>query len=225
MEVSKKLLLIDFCGTLTTIQTGDNFVFYCIKHNFLLLLVFISIKIYQLFKTLINKVFRVKLTVSKKDFLFLIKNFNPIKIDFFSKKYSDLLIKKFLRKDVIEYINKNFKDYKKIVLSAGYKPYIDKVNSNFLHYDDVFASNFNFDSYGRIVSLDRSFYGFDKLNFFNSFTLENPHFNDIVLFTDSVSDLPLAKVCNKTIFCYPKAKLRNRIKLHPNWEIFKGSNT
>lgn len=225
MEPNKKLIIIDFCGTLTDIQTGDLFIYFIIKKYLLRKILFFFIKFFQFFLTSLNKYLFFNFRTSKSWFIFLLSGISLKEIQFETLNFSTFILNKHIRKDVLNFIITNYSDYYKIILSAGYFDYIDHIN-NFLKFDEVYASkliNQTNIPYKYNYKIDRSFYGSDKLNFFLNYEKRFGPFNDVVFLTDSKSDFPLANYC-KTIFCYPNNQVRAQIKKNNKWSEFNSIN-
>jgi phosphoserine phosphatase len=225
METKKRLLIIDFCGTLTDIQTADLFIYYLLKKYFFRRILFKGIKLFQYGIYLINKLNLFHIETSKLWFVFLLNGINPEVIKKASIDYSKHLLSKHMRKDVLIFINNNYRDYYKIILSAGYFDYINLVNTQ-LHFDEVYASKLLTSSnFPHKISykIDRSYFGKDKLNFFLDYENRLGPFKEVVFFTDSITDIPLANYC-KTVFCYPSKKIKNLIKKNKDWSELNSIN-
>ena len=225
MEPNKKLIIIDFCGTLTDIQTGDLFIYFIIKKYLFRKILFLLIKFAQFSLSFLNKYLFFNFRTSKSWFIFLLNGISLKEIKFKTINFSTFILNKHIRKDVINFINTNYSDYYKIILSAGYFDYIDQIN-NFLKFDEVYASkliNQSNNLYKHIYKIDRSYYASDKLNFFLNYEKKFGPFNDVVFLTDSITDFPLANHC-KTIFCYPSNQVRAQIKKNKKWSEFNSIN-
>lgn len=201
-----KLILIDFCGTIVDLSTGEDFINYLIKDNKIRKLILYFSKKVQ------NLIFRM---ITDAHFLHH-KNFYSIAVVGMKKKtvekkafeYYEIISRNNIRNKVVLKVNSLIDDGYSILISAGYYEYIRFFKSQ-IEFHTISASkliyilglstgltiNNNF-RYKKILSL-RKILG---LNFKN-------YYSDILVVTDSLDDLELMKIATKIIFVGDKEKL------------------
>ena len=202
-----KILVLDFCETIVDLQTADLFIFNIIKNYPHKVFLFLLIKILNRFKFF----FRVNFH-PKTSYLFLINNVNQKVIEEHAKKYSIFLLNH-ADSIVINKINSvyNIENPDEVlILSAGYKIYIEKMNLFNFNYK-VYASDLIL-SQGR-YSIDRSYYGVDKVKFISEYLNKQGKGNDfsLITFTDSISDTPLINLSSSYYFVKRKTIKNKRI--------------
>lgn len=219
--MTKKLLIVDFDGTITDFQTPDDFVCFCIRQSLKKRFLYsFKRKLRFIIKTICNKFkFSCNKLKDKIYYLRLLKGYTEEYIKKCAYEYYNTKIVKHLRLDVIEEINR-LRDVNTdvIILSAGYHEYIKLLNKN-LDYNLCLSSKFQLDNGILNGKYDRSVYGIDKLDLVTELkVLDEYNKENIFCFTDSISDSPLFKVCGNIIAVYPDDDLRKLSKRN-NWKV------
>ena len=201
----KKILLIDFCETIVSIQTADDFVFFVLKENKLKHFSLISLK----------KLLNNRLVFSILNIFGIKTNFKRISVYFLKGIREEILIKKgqeyattflvnLINNDVISIIKNNYYSDTKIVVSGGYFYYIKFI----MEYLDISIESF----LCTIIKVDKNniitgeiefdCMGENKVIALRRIGINDSEDNKLVTFTDSISDLPLIKISEKTYFIY-----------------------
>jgi hypothetical protein len=207
--MKEKILLLDFCETIVDLQTADLFIFNIIKNYPHKVIMFFLIKVINRFKFFLKLNFQPKNT-----YLFLLNNINQKDIEKHARNYSRFLLNH-IDKTVINKINSVYRvesPNEVIILSAGYKTYIEKMKLFAFDYK-VYASELIFKK--ERYSIDRSYYGGDKVKFIIDYLNKKSKAVDfnIITFTDSISDLPLIKISNSFYFVKRKLSKNKRITI------------
>ena len=211
----KKNLIIDFCGTITDIQTSDYFVYFSLsklRHK----IWFKFLKIFQFItkKLNLNHVFKF----DKSTYLKLLNGYDKNTLENKSYEFSELILKKHIRRDILEVIRNESKNYNKIVvISAGLDIYVSKVCNN-LGLNEIFSSKFVYFNDIFNGKIDRSYYGIDKLKLIEEHGLIDEN-NCISVITDSSSDMPIIQKANEVILAYPDQKLLKLYRFN-NWKLY-----
>lgn len=198
----EKLLIVDFDGTLTNLQTANDYIFHCIKKNPIKVLLFFLIYLIEKFVQLspLKKLFNF----SKESYLFLIKGLNSTYLNQISKFYSERVISNFIHHNVLNFVINQKSKFKIILISGAYNIYFEKICSYF-GFSEFYSSDFIFSNNFFSGKINRSFYGKDKVNFLNENNFIKK-FTSITVITDSFSDLPLIQIADKT-FLVTKRKI------------------
>ncbi len=220
------LLIVDFDGTLTRIQTANDFIFHCIKKNPIKILIFFLIYIME--RLLKLSPFKKAIKFSKESYLFLIKGYSSLYLNKISKEYSRKVISNFMHQNVLNFVMKQRKKSKIILISGAYNIYFEKV-CDYFDFDEFYSSDFIFSKGLFSGKINRTFYSEDKVKFLN----ENgffKKFSSITILTDSISDLPLIQSANKTFFVTKRdidplfIKHYNIVKFNPDFILNEVEN-
>jgi phosphoserine phosphatase len=216
----KRLILIDFCGTVVNIQTGDKFIYQFTKYNFLLKIMYFLLRLFR--KVLyIFKIYKLLFFhLDKRVFLPLIKGLSQKTIQNTALEYADFLYKHHINSKLEEYLIKFIQeDDLVIVLSAGYYDYIKFFNFKY-RIDHIIESNFIYDeNLSFSGEIDRSVYGKDKINVLIERNILNKEVkSNVIVFTDSYSDMPLINLASEIICVNPDKRLRKKAKEN-GWNI------
>jgi len=212
-----KMIIIDFCGTITKNQTADRFVFYAMKKTIKNLFLYTYKFFYQRFISFLKKfnLFQ-KINTDKTIYLSLIKGLTKDLLEKKAKEYADFLIKKKMRITIIERINEIHYD-KCVIASAGYEIYIKYFNDKYFNCD-ILASKFLYDEDKFNGKIDRTVYHLDKADYL----IETYGLSVInkysTFYSDSESDLPTFNIVKNKIVVYPKKRFLNYAK-NQKWTI------
>jgi len=185
----QKIVVFDFDKTLTYNDTLLGFYLHCnpnIITKSIKFLVYLPFMI--LFKTSLIKNDTLK-KIGIRIFLYKLTKTNLIK---YSKSYAKTIIFNSVFKYFSERVNT--KSNKVYIISASFESYLSEL---FKKYDvKVVGSSFIFDSNNKINGLHNNLYGFAKKKYLNRVE----HLKEIhEFFTDSYSDIYLAKIAKKII--------------------------
>jgi HAD superfamily phosphoserine phosphatase-like hydrolase len=208
------LHIFDFCGTITTNQTADDFVHFVIRfRRFHRIIYRLLKKIQQPINSLIRRE-----VIGKRQFLYLVKGLDSDYIESQSIIYAKWLYYYFIRSDVMDLINSLLKNEsnKVIILSAGYSVYIDKV-AEMIGIDEVHASKMESKNNMMTGRFDRSLYELDKYSYLKDF-LRKSHFVNTYFYSDSVSDLMCLETVDNPILVYPDRDLF-ALSIKMGWKI------
>ena len=223
MEV-KKLIIFDFCETLVNIQTADNFVLWVLdkeKVNSKFQLDFIRRLKKIKFITILNLLFP-RLNFEKRLLLRLLRNLSQETINENAKNYAQWLKGKWtleLKDLFMMHIDKRDQI---IVISGGYEIYLKHFFAEFPEVV-VFGTKIEFKNgklTGEFEGKDCMFQ--EKVKILNSW-IETSGYNkeNSVVFSDSISDLPLLKWANEG-FVVSHKKEQNWAKMNNLKEIIWG---
>lgn len=203
--IKKKILLIDFCETIVSIQTADNFIFFVLKENIIKYLLLRSLN-RILFNRLIAfslNIFNIKIDFKKVAVYFL----RGIPEEILFKKgqeYANSVLVQLLNTDVISIIKNDYNSDRKIIVSGGFIYYIKYI----MQYLDVSIETFLCTS----VKKDKNNIITGKIEFdcmeknkviaLSRMGINESSDIELITFTDSLSDLPIIKISNKTYFIH-----------------------
>lgn len=203
--IKNRIILIDFCETLVSIQTADDFVCFVLKEKVIRLIFLnffkhiLSYKILQL----ILRILSVKLNYKALTVYFL-KGLDEALLFEKGKEYAELVLNGKKNLNVLEKINSIYSNDRKIIISGGYiyyiKPFLQNLN---LSVSDYLCTTLKVNNSNKLLGKIK----FDcmeqnKINALYELKIENLHSYELITFTDSLSDLPLIKISNKTHFVY-----------------------
>lgn len=212
-KVSNELHIFDFCGTITTIQTADDFVRFVIKNNPIRVSAYYILKIVQ--KSL--NLFLGKSFISKRHYCLLMRGYSVSFLNSKSNSYARILYDLYLRERIITKINMLIKDGKKVIIvSAGYHNYIRLV-ANLLEIDEVYASNLTHMGDKISGKFDRTMFGEDKLKFIMSY-INQSNYSDIYFYSDSFSDFNCLNLVDFPIVVHPDMDLLQKA-IELGWPI------
>jgi HAD superfamily hydrolase (TIGR01490 family) len=196
METNKNLVVFDFCETLVNFQSADKFVNFVLSDKFTLwsfiskqLNAFFSFfRIYSIF----NKI-SPKLNLSKRVVLLGLRGVSEDKMLQAAQAYLNDIVLKNLNVEIMDCLYKHRDNGDLLLLSSGgYQPYLQLFKEKF---------NFNFLMCSQIEISNEFATGFIKGNdcmHENKVTLlkelielENLKYNQIITYTDSITDKPL----------------------------------
>lgn len=202
METNRNLVVFDFCETLVNFQSADKFVFYVLSNESTTWSIiskqlnkFLSVfRIYSIF----NKI-SPKLNLSKRVVLLGLRGISEDKLLFSSQAYLNEIILPNLNNEIMDSFYKHRDNGDLLLLSSGgYHPYLELFKEKF---------NFNFLLCSRIEISDKSATGFmkgDDCMHENKVTIlmeliktENLKYNQIITYTDSITDMPLLNFSDK----------------------------
>ena len=182
----KKILIMDLDDTVLSCDSFKFFLFFWFfkkKKIFLFNIVYLILN-YILLKTRIINNKEIKQRFLKIAFF----NSNKKEIIKFSKNFSQIMIKDFLKKNALKLIKKKYK--KKILITASPNFYVQFIARS-LKFDIFFSTKIDLDkNIGQIIG--RNCYGNEKLKIIKKLKLNKNFLN---FYTDSYSDLPLMKYC------------------------------
>ena len=192
-----KIALFDFCETIVNFQSGNPYIFYVLnrKNSLLLNIKNIIRKIKLNANRRINKYYPDKLGI-----LNLLKGLSYDELDKLAMEYYIQEVKPHFNKEIIErLIELKQQNYKIYVISGGYSIYLKYFVDEF-NLDGLFATDIKF-SNGNIcegIFDGNDCMGWEKLSILKSyFANKTTEESEIVGFTDSSSDIPMLKFCNK----------------------------
>lgn len=179
-----KLVVFDFCETLTLCQTSDKYLFYIIQRNNKYL-AFIVKYFYK---------FRLLKKVRRNLLLRLIRNF----------KKNNNLINDYINEVILENINvkvlevlKKYNDddnCQTMILSAGFKEYIEKsdINVDFIIAADLEVINNTYTGFYTGSTCYKYEKAYELLKF-----LKTNNYKSVIFYTDCLSDLPTINICDE----------------------------
>ncbi|MEZ8616501.1 HAD family hydrolase [Vibrio splendidus] len=207
-----KIAIFDFCDTLVSFQTADEFIKYCaIRRN--------KVKFY-FFETLRYTLRRLRIlrgSANKKFLLRYIKGMKKEEIELLAEEYFENRIKCKLIDNTLESLRKlKSRGYKVIIISGGYECYIQKFSESF-NCDEVIATEIEFVdgvATGKIEGLDCM--GVNKIYKLNKvIDIQDIHYNESYTFSDHDSDI--------YIFCLVKNRfVIRRQGYDQNWAHLLG---
>jgi len=221
---NKQLIIFDFCETLVNIQTADNFVLWVLekeKVNSKFQLDFIRRLKKIKFITILNVLFP-RLNFEKRLMLRLLKNLSQETINENAKNYAEWLKGKWIMelKDLfMKYVDNGAKI---VVISGGYEIYLKHFFAEFPEVI-VFGTKIEFKN-GKLTGM---FDGKDcmfqeKVNILDRWIeTSGQNMEKSVVFSDSISDLPLLKWANEG-FVVSHKKEQNWAKMNNLKEIIWG---
>lgn len=218
-STNKKIIIYDFCGTLTTIQTADRFVLFAMKKNLINYIKFAFIYIFHIIEIILSKLhIKRKFNTSKESYLKLIKGYSQEYLESKANKYAQYLFQKKSRKDISNSLlqSKN-SDTRYIIASAGYQIYI-KYYAEYLGISEVLASKFVYKDNIFSGQIDRPVFGKDKSNYINEYLELSKNKYHITLYSDSIADLESFIISDTKIAVYPTRRLRKYAKQN-QWQI------
>jgi HAD superfamily phosphoserine phosphatase-like hydrolase len=195
---SEKYMFVDFCGTLVSKQTANNFVDYYLWMN--------NLKLQWIKSKLVNEKF-IKLSH--------LINQNKGSIDLTAQSYAKHLMT-YNREGLIEILKTaQISGYKLFVISAGYSIYIKKwleineiqsilIANDFEYNNDFFRGSISDnDCIGeqKVLRLSKII-NLESIDWFNSY-----------VFSDSLTDKPLFDLVRNKIFITKDLKIKELIKL------------
>ena len=203
--IKNKIILIDFCETLVSIQTADDFVYFVLKDKFLrfsLLRLCKSVLSFRIVLILL-RCFSIRPNYKVLSVLFL-KGLNEKLLFDSGQKYAEIVLSGKKNLDVLKKINSEYSNDRKIIISGGYlyyiKPFAELIN---LNVSDYLCSILDVDSSNKLIGKIK----FDcmeqnKVIALENLRIENFHSSELITFTDSLSDLPLIKISNLTHYVH-----------------------
>lgn len=203
--IKQKIILIDFCETIVSIQTAEDFIFFCMKDSQLKYKLLEIIKNLLSFKLVMLVLGRLGINFNfKKIAVFFLKGINEGDLYKQGENYAHKILINKLNSKVILKIKEEYGNDRKIIVSGGFVYYIKplmetlKINiDNFLC--TKLATNKKKILNGKIYfdcMEENKKIALEYLNIFPSVDKE------LITFTDSISDLPLIKISDKTHFIY-----------------------
>ncbi len=220
----KLLVIYDFCGTIADFQTGNAFVRYVIRKKDIAINRYERLRCFLVrtgFIKRFNYIFS-KMPINKALLLYQIKGISYKELDEFANQYYIEIIKPHLIKKIIDTIKRyQSEDAVIVVDSAGYAIYLKYFVEEF-NIPILFASEFEYKSgvfTGRIIGKDNS--GEEKVRRLNEHfgsTEFKSRFTSVIGYTDSSSDMPLLKLCDKVV-CVNKGNDPERWMLDIGAEI------
>ena len=202
METNRNLVVFDFCETLVNFQSADKFVFFVLSNESTrwsiiskqLNKVLSVFRIYSIF----NKI-SPKLNLSKRVVLLGLRRISEDRILFSARAYFNEVILPNLNNEIMDRFYKHRDNGDLLLLSSGgYHPYLELFKENF---------NFNFLMCSRIEISQKSATGLmqgDDCMHENKVTIlkelietENLTYNQIITYTDSITDMPLLNFSDK----------------------------
>lgn len=194
-----KLVVFDFCETIVSKQTANNFINYISSENKTKWSIFISKLEYFLTKTrffaIVDRIYP-KLNLSKKTNLFKIRGINEQDLKTYAKKYYKEFIVENYNQVIIDamkmYLSQN--DTLVVIASGGYNPYLEifckEFNIHHLFSSKIECKNLKVTGFNK--GEDCMFE--EKVKQLNAFIEINKlTFGNKIVYSDSVSDLPLFK--------------------------------
>ncbi len=192
------IALFDFCGTVVSKQTGDDFICKLLKHE----KKFLRWLIAEILRKTITQRIIAKITLDQNRSKYLILRLaagaEKQSIDAFSVVYAEDLKRSYIIPQINEALNKHIreKDYVCIV-SAGYECYISSffsgrvtVLANKLKYkNDIFT--------GKIIGDDC--YGEKKVEIVDKHIGNIKYRSNLTCYSDSPSDIPLLNYSNQRV--------------------------
>lgn len=192
--MKKKVFIFDLDNT---IISCDSFKLFLLKWFFKNPKVFMFNFLYLAlvyFLFILNLIKRDKL---KEIFLKIaLKNSKKRQIINFSTNFAKFIVSNYLRIGSKKILKK--KNCTKILISASPNFYVNIIGK-ILNFDQIYSTKINLDkNIGKIIG--KNCYGYQKLFIIKKLNLKN---KNLYFFTDSKSDLPLIKYCEKS-FVLPK---------------------
>ena len=218
---NKQLIIFDFCETLVNIQTADNFVLWVLekeKVNSKFQLDFIRRLKKIKFITILNVLFP-RLNFEKRLMLRLLKNLSQETINENAKNYADWLKGKWILELKDLFMKHVDNGAKIVVISGGYEIYLKYFFAEFPEVV-VFGTKIEFKNgklTGMIDGKDCMFQ--EKVNILDIWIeTSGQNMEKSVVFSDSISDLPLLKWANEG-FVVSHKKEQNWAKMNNLKEI------
>lgn len=197
---NKQLIIFDFCETLVNIQTADNFVLWVLdkeKVNSKFQLDFIRTLKKIKFITIVNLLLP-KLNIEKRLMLRLLKNLSQETINENAKNYAQWLKGKWILELKDLFMMHVDTGAKIVVISGGYEIYLKHFFAEFPEVV-VFGTKIEFKNgklTGKFDGKDCMFQ--EKVNILNRWIeTSGENMEKSVVFSDSISDLPLLKWANE----------------------------
>jgi len=221
---NKQLIIFDFCETLVKIQTADNFVLWVLdkeKVNSKLQLDFIRRLKKIKFITILNVLFP-RLNFEKRLMLRLLKNLSEDKMNDNAKNYAEWLKEKWILELKDLFMMHVDNGAKIVVISGGYEIYLKHFFAEFPEVV-VFGTKIEFKSgklTGKFGGKDCMFQ--EKVNILNRWIeTSGQNREKSVVFSDSISDLPMLKWASEG-FVVSHKKKQNWAKMNNLKEIIWG---
>lgn len=193
------LAIFDFCDTISNFQTADAFSRYALKKmgrtsHLKLNSILSKLKIYSLLS-------KLKIQgVQKKLLLSGIKGLHRDKIDSIAIEYYKDVVKLGLNKKVVQLMLDHLDNGDRVIInSGGFMPYL-KVFANEYNIAKVYATEFEYKKNrftGNILGVDCL--SIEKVKRMKEYELLEYNFNEIIVYSDSVTDLPLFNIATKKI--------------------------
>ena len=201
---NKSISFYDFDETLTNFQTPDKFVNFCLKSKNKNIKIFIFKILKSKFVNKLTSRLKFLKAPRKKILLKLIKGYSYNEIKEFSKQYYEENIKNNLNKELIETLNNEKKQNKRIiVVSAGYEVYIEHFKKDF-QIEAIISNKFKFVKNvfpGELLNNDCI--GFEKVKRIKKYLkIKDNKLKNSISYSDCFSDQPLFDFTEK--FCLIK---------------------
>ncbi len=203
--IPRKILLIDFCETIVSIQTADDFIFFVLKENKIKFLLLKSLKRFLNIKIVSFILSRLAIKVNfKKISAFFLKGISESVLNIKGDLYANLVLTKLINKEVISKIKNEYNNEQKIIVSGGYDYYIKHIMmSQGISIDTYLCSKLEKNKKNILTGkIEFDCMEMNKLIALNRIGISPSPNNDLITFTDSISDLPLIKISNKTYFIH-----------------------
>ena len=199
------LVIYDFCGTLVDFQTANAYVNFVVSEKGLpkrgIDYARIALNKLHLIPFL-NRFFKHKY-INKAMILYRLKGYSYNEMDFYAKEFYNMRIKGHLIRPVVERLKQDIAIGKTVaIVSGGYDIYL-KYFASEVGVTNLLCSSLSFINgifSGRIDGIDCM--GDNKVTrlsaYFNEIDLSNL-FENVTVYSDSDSDLPLFQISNKRI--------------------------
>lgn len=188
----KRIALFDFCGTIVSLQTADEFVRFALKkyNRHVELFIFSILKDGFIIRVLNG--FSIHINY-KKLYVRLLAGLSIEEIDVVSKEYNDWLCNGYMIKEVFEkLIELKMQGYEIWIVSAGYSCYLKYFHPTLVA--KVIATELDFCSgfmTGRISGFDCI--GEEKISRLSAINVDKT-FEYSISFSDNISDISLLKI-------------------------------
>lgn len=181
-----KVAIFDFCDTLVSFQTADEFIKYCATRKN-------KTKFYsfEVFRYILRRLRLLRGPANKKFLLRYIKGMKKEEVDLLAEEYFENRIKCSLIENSLESLKKLKSDgYKIIIISGGYECYIKAFSKNF-NCDEVIGTEIEFVdgiATGKIAGLDCM--GVNKIHKLNKvIDIKSINYDESYTFSDHDSDI------------------------------------
>ena len=201
MVTNKNLVVFDFCETLVNFQSADKFIFHILENNKTFWSIFSKrvnalfsfFKVYSIF----NKI-NPELNLSKRIVLLGLRGISKDTINEAAESYLNDVVLLNLNTEVFNYLEQHKTNGDLLLLSSGgYHPYLELFQKK-LSFNYLMCSKIEFTK-----NLATGFLEGNDCMHKNKVTLlkdlirlNNLNYNQIITYTDSITDMPLLKFSN-----------------------------
>lgn len=211
----EKIALFDFCDTLVSFQTANEYVRYYVKNYATLSIkwrhfIYLALSASGIISRMEKK--HPSRNVRKRILLWQLKGSSKNQMNMVAKQYYNNRIKPCLIKETIAELLKYQKEGRKImIVSGGYDIYIKYFAVEYgIELSNIISNRLLFKKDSFTGKFDLDCMGGEKVNLLNK-SFEIREYVDVVAYSDAISDLPLLQWADRAyvVTPYSFAKLYN----------------